>query len=179
MKKLAFVVVALALSVLVIADQPPKGPHGGAGPAGKSNTAFLELLEKDPETWEIVEGGAWGKMQYNPVGSTCDFKMNGHGLEPDTDYTLIHYPEPQTTWPWPVNVLAQGTTNGGGNIHVEGSVDPQADSPVDNDADPPVGQKIWLVLTADINNDGELAGWNPAEYLFEQRLIGFDDTDVP
>jgi hypothetical protein len=62
------------------------GKHGGAG---NSNTAHLYLYEKDPNTWEIVEDGAWGKMTYD-----CDsFVFNGHGLDAREDYTLIYYPD--------------------------------------------------------------------------------------
>lgn len=89
-------------------------------------------------------------------------------LEANTDYSLVYYPEPQTTWPWPVTVIANGTSNKGGNIHLTGSYDFGADL---TDA------KIWLVLSNDIVG-GSLSGWNPSEYLFEYDLISYDDTDI-
>jgi len=61
---------------------------------------------------------------------------------------LIYYPEPQTNWPWPVTVLATGTSNYGSAIHLAGSYDLSADL---------AGDKIWLVLTSDIVG-GSLSG---------------------
>jgi len=162
-----------------------KGPHGQAG---KSNIAHLHLFEKDPSTWEIVEDGAWGKMKYNLAGSTFDFVFNGHGLESNTEYTLIYYADP-----WPGNhpgaFIASGTTNDEGDIHIMGSVDLKMDLPHPDDANHSPGQdgapdtgdegaKIWLVLSSDYDADGKkMIGWHPTEYLFEHNLITFDDTD--
>ena len=152
--------------VFVLAAMMSPVIAGKHGPKGKSNVAHLYLYEKDPDTWGIVEDGAWGKMKYNLSGPTFDFVFNGHGLEANIDYSLIYYPEPQTTWPWPVTVIASGSSNGGGNIHLENSYEFDADL---NDA------KIWLVLSEDLNADDELAGWNPTEYLFEHNLITYTD----
>ncbi len=113
------------------------------------------LVEKNPDDWTIVEGGAWGVLNYKASGK---FVFNGKGLEPNTDYTLIEYPKPQDTWPWPVNEMASGTSNGKGNINLEGNFDIEP------------GDYIWLVLTDDIVG-GSLSGWNPTEYLFEYDVI--------
>ena len=173
MRKVLFVLVVaalvLALPTAVLAAKPDKGLKGLKGQAGESNVAFVELWEKDPSNgWEIIEDGAWGKLEYNLSGDEFEYVFNGHGLEANTDYSLIYYPEPQTTWPWPVTVIDSGTTNRGGNINLVGSVDLGMDL---DDA------KIWLVLTADINAASELEGWNPSECLFEYDLISYDDTD--
>ena len=157
MKKIAIlgIVVALVLTLGVSPVFAAKGDTPANDKAGK-----LYLYEKDAD-WGIVWDGAWGKMNYKLVGSNIDFVFNGHELDAKTDYSLIYYPEPQTTWPHPVQVLASGTSNRGGNIHLAGSADLGVSS----------GIKIWLVLSADINNAGELAGWNLSEYLFEHNLI--------
>ena len=146
--------------------------------SGKSN-AELYLYEKDPTDWTIVEDGAWGKLRYNLAGDEFEYGFNGHGLEAYTDYSLIYYPELQTYWPWPVIVIDSGMTNNGGNINLAGSVDlgMNLDGPID-EYNLDGGAKIWLVLTADINAEGKLAGWNPTEYLFENNLIFYDDTDI-
>lgn len=172
MKRLlmAAVVVAIAASlmstpVLAKGDNPANNRSGGVG---KSNNAFLYLYEKDPVSWNISWGEdmALGKMKFNLEGQTFDFLFNGHGLEAATNYSLIYYPEPQTTWPWPVEVLATGMSNDEGDIHLDGSVElPDGLS----DA------KIWLVLDGDIVG-GELSGWNPSEYLFEHNLITYTYT---
>ena len=173
MKKL--IAISLAVVLVLTLGAGVALAAGKNGQAGKSNVGHLYLYEKDPTDWSIVEDGAWGKMKYNLSGSTFDFVFNGHGLEANTDYSLIYYPELQTTWPWPVTVIDSGMTNNGGNINLAGSVELNMDLPDPNN--PQDGAKIWLVLTADIIN-GELAGWNPTEYLFENNLIKYDDTDV-
>jgi len=157
--------------------------RGKTGPAGKSNVGHLYLVEKDPVSWEIVEGGAWGKMKYNLSGSTFDFVFNGHGLEAGVDYCLIYYPDP---WPGTDLIcLGSATANGGGNVHIAGSNDTgdlpaltdwnHPDNP--NSSDSTIeGAKIWLVLCDDVNSG--MTGWNPGEYLFETEGIFFDDTDV-
>ncbi|MBN2315542.1 MAG: hypothetical protein JXM79_16560 [Sedimentisphaerales bacterium] len=179
------IVVSLLLSLTAIPIVMAAGPNG---PAGKSNTGHLNLYEKDPATWEIVEGGANGKMTYNLSGSEFEFVFNGHGLEAEVEYRLIYYPDP-----WPGNgliCLGCATANGGGNVHIQNSVD-TGDLPAagDENADPStttypdgiVGAKIWLVPADDVECDSsvgtKMIGWNPAQCLFEGDLISFDDTD--
>ncbi len=172
MKKLLMLLLAMCLLVALptaaFAASPAKGKKGLEGQAGKSNNAFIELWEKDPATWDIVQDGAWGRMKYKLEGPEFNYHFNGHGLEIQTNYSLIYYPEPQTTWPWPVTVITSGMSNEDGDIHLKGSYELDMDL---NDA------KIWLVLTDDIV-DGELSGWNPTEYLFEYDLISYNDTNI-
>jgi len=169
----AVLVSLLAVSmVFAKVDMENRGGGKHKGQAGKSNIAHLYLYEKDPDTWEIVEDGAWGKMKYNLAGSTFDFVFNGHGLEPGYEYTLIYYLDP-----WPGNgliCLGDGTANGDGNVHIMDSVD-TGDLPASGDEDD--GAKIWLVLSNDVDCGVKMIGWNPTEYLFEHNLITFDDTD--
>ena len=75
------------LLTLVLAGTTVLARGGPSGRAGKSMMSHLYLFEKDPETWDIVDDGAWGKMSYD-----CDsFVFNGHGLEPEEEYELINY----------------------------------------------------------------------------------------
>ena len=179
MKKFIPIMVAVVL-VLGLCALPAlaKGPNG---PAGKSNTAHLYLYEKDPSgSWPIVEDGAWGKMKYNLSGPTFDFVFNGHELEAYEDYSLIYYADP---WPGdnPGALIASGTSNEFGDIHLGGSVDLGMDLPCWPDANYccPGGAKIWLVLSDDYDDvEAEMTGWNPTEYLFEHNLITYDDTGV-
>jgi len=175
-KKLLSGLVSFALlaSLLAVSMVFAKGPHGQAG---KSNIAHLYLYEKDPGTWEIVEDGAWGKMKYNLAGSTFDFVFNGHGLESNTEYTLIYYADP-----WPGNhpgaLIASGTTNDEGDIHIMGSAELTMDLPDSVDANYPGGAKIWLVLSSDYDaTNKKMVAWDPTEYLFEHNLITFNHTD--
>ncbi|MEE8582656.1 MAG: hypothetical protein V3S61_02135, partial [Dehalococcoidales bacterium] len=166
--------IALAGPALVAA-QPnwdDKGLKGYIGQAGNSNNAFMELWEKDSETWDINPDGAWGKLKYSLTGTTFDFHFNGHGLEPLTEYALIYYPDP---WPGAdLIIFDTATTNDGGNITIKGSYEiPYL--PTNEDEND--GAKIWLVLSGDVG-DGEMAGWNPGEYLFEYDLIAFNADTI-
>ena len=176
MKRLVLVALACAVVVSLVAGSTVMAA-GKHGQAGKPN-AELYLYVKDPSTWKIVQDGAWGKLKYNLSGDRFEYGFNGHGLEANTAYSLIYYPEPQATWPWGVTVIGDGMTNHGGNINLAGSVDlgMNLTGPLDP-YNPQGGAKIWLVITADINASSQLTGWNPTEYLFENNLITYEDTD--
>jgi hypothetical protein len=166
----------LGMILLLSMAIPAVYAKGSNGQSGKSNVAHLYLFEKTgvPD-WDIVEDGAWGKLKYNLAGSTFDFVFNGHGLEPLTDYTLIYYADP---WPGTGSKsIVMGTSNDEGDIHLMGSPD-IGDIPIAGDAN--AGAKIWLVLSSHITvTAGEVSfdSWDASEYLFEDALIGYDDTD--
>ncbi|UCB59295.1 MAG: hypothetical protein JSV67_03095 [Thermoplasmatales archaeon] len=149
-----------------------KGPHGRAG---RSFIGHLYLFEKNPETWEIIENGSRGKMKYVIMGPTFSFVFNAHKLEPDSNYTLIYYPDP---WPGENLIcLGDAITNEDGNINIKGSV-LTGDLPNETiDLNYPNGSKIWLVLTEDVDCENQkMIGWNPTEYLFEHNLIRYIQT---
>jgi len=133
------------------------------GPAGNSNIAHLYLYEKTPSgEWPIVDGGAWGKMEYKLSGPKFDFVFNGKGLDADIEYSLIIY-RPDY---WPAEeliILGTATANKGGNVHIADSIEVSGEI---------VGVKVWLVLSSDVA-EGGMTAWNPAEYLFENDLITF------
>ncbi len=144
--------------------------------AGRSHMGHLYLHEKDPDTWEIVEDGAWGKMTFNLSGASLRIVFNGHGLEADSAYTLIYYPDP---WPGEGLIcLGEGTADEFGNVHIAGTAD-HGDLPAVTDANREDGAKLWLVLSEDVDcgEESQMVGWQPTEYLFEYDLITFDDTD--
>lgn len=156
---------------------PALAKKGKSDQSGKSNIAQLYLYEKDPSSWEIVEDGAWGKMTYRLKGKEFWFRFEGHGLEAGVSYSLIYYPDP---YPGIGGVcFASGEADDFGNVKLRGSVD-CGDLPIE--ADKNDGAKIWLVLSSDYSTDepgiqGHMVAWNPTEYLFENNLIDFDDTD--
>ena len=168
-------VIALT-SVAYVSAMPTEkipGLKGMVGPAGHSNNGFVELWEKDSTDWSIVEEGAWAKMRYSLTGDTFDFHFNAHGLEPEVSYSLIYYPDP---WPGTgLIVLGEGTPNEEGHLLVKGSADIGVSLPIEGDDNE--GAKIWLVLTADIGEEG-MVGWTPSEYLFEYALITFDRPEL-
>lgn len=173
MIKKMMMLAALTVSCCMVAS--PVLAKGKTGSAGRSNTAHLYLFEKDPATWDIVAGGAWGKMRYRLASTMFDYVFNGHWLVPETNYTLIYYPDP---WPGSGLIcLGNGMSDDEGDVHIKGAVD-TGDLPAATDEN--IGAKIWLVLSQDVNcNAGatEMIGWDPTQYLFEYDLITFDDTE--
>lgn len=163
----AILLLAGILNVTTEAKKPNKNN-------GNSNVGHLYLFEKDPETWEIIKQGAWGKMKYNLSGSEFEFQFNGHSLEPGLCYTLIYYPDP-----WPGNgliFLGEAIAGKSGNINIMNSLI-TGDIPMEDDDNYPDGGKIWLVLSQDIDLRMQcMIGWNPTDYLFENNIIKFQDT---
>lgn len=113
----------------------------------------LPLYEKDGE-WQVVSDGANGLMSYDHDSVS----VTASGLENSTNYTLIEYPEPQTTWPWPVVEIVSGDTDASGNLTLNANYSVKA------------GEKYWIVKT-DALVDGAMSGWNPSDYLFEAFVI--------
>lgn len=131
----------------------PKGPADYWGLNNPGMASHLYLYEKDSD-WNLVPDGALGKMTY----TEGKIVFNGKGLEPETDYSLIEYPEPQITWPHPIFVVGSEMTKKNGTLHIS------ADYVVGP------GGKYWLAPTSDLMGSS-LSGWNPTEYLFEYNLI--------
>ena len=163
------VVFVLAALLVAFISQSAMSQRVPSGPAGRSDVGHLYLFEKNPDNWEIVKGGAWGKMTYDLCGSTFDFVFNGHKLHPDWNYTLIYYPDP---WPGKGLIcLGDGKADQYGDVHIMNQVN-TGNLPATFDSNYPNGAKIWLVLSADVNCDSAMMiGWNPTKYLFEHNLI--------
>ncbi len=147
-----------------------------------NNPQNLYLYEKDPADWTIVEGGAWGKYNYKLVGTGKDTAIsgvfNGHGLIAGKEYSLIYYPEvapnPWLKGGWKVVIIGSAKANAGGNVNIKGTAKigvPDNQHTI-GDYVSQKGDKIWLVLSSDINSTTDnMTGWHPTEYLFEQKLI--------
>lgn len=152
------VFLSLSLSLLIVPPAlavKPNGPSAANGLDHPGQVSQLYLYEKD-SAWAPVEGGAWGQMTFGSNTDGSDFVFNGHGLVPDTDYTLIKY----NGTDWPVaHCLASGTSNNGGKLNLSGVMDNY-------------GDKVWLVLSSDVDcNADKLIDWNPSAYLFEYNVI--------
>lgn len=193
MKKI-IISMTVALTVVSMLAIPAfasgkSGPGGKPDLAGKSNVGHVSLVEKNPNDWGVVEGGACGQFNYKLSGEGANTEVsgvfNGHGLIADEDYSLIYYPEPAPN-PWPaggieVFVIGEGTANEEEDVHIAGSaiIGEPDKQPLGGDYDYQLGDKIWLVLSDDLSvttyDDGEvhlhIVNWNPAEYLFEDDLI--------
>jgi len=142
----------------------------------------IYLYEKDPSNWDIIGSGAWGFLDYRPAGTEFKFLFVGKKLEPFQEYTLIYYPD---SWPGENLIcLGSGTADELGKIKLVGKGDPaNPDYVGPADTGDLSGAKIWLVLTSDVDCYGsgpippQMTGWTPEEYLFENTLITFVDTD--
>ncbi|MCW4016912.1 MAG: hypothetical protein NWF06_11120 [Candidatus Bathyarchaeota archaeon] len=178
-------IIMIAMVALMIVTVVPVFAAKTISPAAtnglqKGKTDHLYLYEKDSETWDIVEDGAWGKLNINTNKGT--FVFNGHALEPETAYVLICYQDP---WPGTDSlVLGSATSNEEGNVHIKGSIDydilPSYTYDTDGDEVADVeGSKIWLVLASDFDDEEptEMSGWTPSEYLFEFDLINQSEIE--
>jgi predicted ribosomally synthesized peptide with SipW-like signal peptide len=126
----------------------------GPGPTQLGDKLFLDN-KSGPTDWYFVPDQTWGLLQWKADSS---FSFAAQGLAVDTGYSLIYYPEPQTTWPWPVTVIASDNSDGNGELTLSGSLPTVSDG------------KIWLVLSDDVTG-GQMTVWNPTSYLFESNLV--------
>jgi hypothetical protein len=188
LKQLSILILLIATMIAPTVMAKPgsdKGHHKGKDKEKHLQAAYnglnkgngakhLYLYEKDPETWEIVEDGAWGKITYIPKKDK--FIFNGHGLEEDgVSYDLINY-APGVNWtrdpypePWPgenSTEIASGIVNEEGNIHLKGSWNGTIGEETHN-----IDGKVWLVLSEDFVLDTGMTGWTPTEYLFEYDIV--------
>ena len=168
MKRLIAIALAIVMVLTVLAIPAMAAPGGKDNPAN-DNPQNLYLYEKDPSTWNIVWGGAWGKYNYRLSGTTISGPFNGHGLVAGTGYTLISYNDP---WGSAHVVIGSGVADSLGDVAIKATADlgVDGDSTWDQSGAPGDGYKIWLVLTADMSGSS-LTGWNPSAYLFEHNLI--------
>ena len=213
MRKRKVLLVVIMLAVLASATaMAGQGGNKKGMIETKAGTLFLFqkcdalLAEQDPEAydalgcptadgpWPILPTKRWGQMKYNLLGDKFRFSFEGKKLVPNTDYTLVYYPDP---WPGE-NLICLGsrTSNDAGNLQINGCVDIPKGLPVPEDENyspkspsGAVGAKIWLVRAADVDCVGipaadetteesavpavppQMIGWTPQDYLFEGNLI--------
>jgi hypothetical protein len=178
---LTVLILALSLTTVAFASKDENnGKHLAKGKQIKtekldeaekhrSPVEHLYLYEKDPETWEIVEDGAVGKLTI--LTHKDKYIFNARGLELEMDYSLMNY-APGTDWseetypnPWPgedSTEIGKDTSNEEGTVHMKGDWDTATEG------------KIWLVLDADFDTDldpSQMIGWSPTRYLFEYELL--------
>lgn len=131
-------------------------------------TVYLENKQPNLPTtdaWWVQHDGISGEMTYNVKDSTFDFSFTGVAPLSSTTYYLIAYNDP---WGTPATTLGSATSDGSGNITISGTLDLGFDL---------TNQKVWLVTDADYNQaSSTMAGWNPANYLFEAGLMDYYDS---
>ena len=168
------ILVPTILAVVVFTVFAPIAVNGYFG-----TTREFYLVQKDPSTWQPVEGGAKARIRYNCKHEMFCFNIFAYRLEPYEEYSLIYYADP---WPGdnPGAHLGTWTASSLGVIYDGCTVELNMDLPHPDDANYPGGAKLWLVLTSDYNVClHRMIAWNPTEYLFETQLVTYDDTGVP
>lgn len=138
-----------------------------------SDMRVLRLENKD-DAWAPIDDGIYGILTYDCKAQKFNYTFEGYGLQ-DVEYDLIYYADP---WPGdnPGALIGSGTASGG-RLSLSGSVELNTDLPNPADWNHPDGAKIWLVTSSDYDGS-KMTAWNPKDYLFEMRLITYDDTGV-
>jgi len=159
--------VLLGLAVIAMFAVPVAMACGGNACRGRQ---VLRLLQKDPDTWEPVPGGAYVDL----IGVNGRvLQAHGQGLEPKTSYTLIYYGNPglgiNDVWPH-ATCIGTKQSNGAGRINFAARV-PYCDSLMELMGDG-IPQKFWLVPSSDVDCDAQqMTAWNPEDILFETMAI--------
>jgi hypothetical protein len=161
-----------------LCDDPTLELVGPVGQSGKSQVAHTNFLPAVQSTGLPAEADDWARMMYFWVGSTFDFVFNAHRLEPATLWTLVAIAGDGTGI-----CLGNGTVNGGGQLHILGSVDPEANFPTDLDPFAPrteatVDATVQLIPTATV--DCTTGAITPGEgnMLVSSFGVRFVDVDV-
>ncbi|WP_035056936.1 hypothetical protein [Desulfuromonas sp. TF] len=123
---------------------------------GASGEKTLMLHAKDPGTWQIIEGGAAGRLIYDVDNG--NFSFSAWGLGAETAYALVRHAND----PAEGRILAQGVSGQEGALELSGSWQSWT-------------MKICLVPASDLSIDGDqarLTDWHPERYLFEYKILG-------
>lgn len=173
MKKLSILPI-LSLLLLV--------PFASALMTFQNDYLEIGLAEKNPSTWEIIPGGANGKviLSYSvnfidrlknfflqtPLSQTA--RANIYGLNPGWNYTLIYYGfnEHNDEWDFATCITSGKTSTQGYLKMVSGNFNW---TPFVNNGR---NEKFWIVRSEDVNCEtNRMLAWNPSEYLFESSVI--------
>ena len=153
---------------------------GPVGQSGQSQVAHVEFSVAGADETSDDDTSPWARMSYFWVGSSFDFIFNAHNLTPASEYTLMVAADDGSAV-----CLASGTVNGGGQLHLMGSVDPDASFPQGLDpfaprTDDTVDATAKLVPSASVDCDAGTAS-APADgdvVLTSEEGIRFVDVDV-
>jgi hypothetical protein len=157
-----------------ICGQDGETAVGPLGQAGASHVAHVNF-----EVGEDSDSDAWARMMYFWVGSSFDFVLNAHGLEPGSEWTLVARAADDSGI-----CIADGTVNPGGQLHIADSI--ELDSHLPDDLDPfeptpegedPAGTGMQLMPTADMDCDAGTGETEDEDALASEHDIRFVDVD--
>src|SRR4030042_4949363 len=106
MKKLMIFMIVMMFVILpsaVMADENGEAKAGRLFLFQKCDVSLIPISGHDSfgcpnipsGPWPIFpDNKMWGKLDYSLWGDTFKFSFSGRGLLPDTNYTLIYYPDP-------------------------------------------------------------------------------------
>ena len=131
----------------------------------------LKLVQKNPFTWEEVDGGHGNVLLSHGVkNQKVEFRAHAIvlGMIPNMDYTLVYYGAEGHNDEWDyVTCISSGTTNKHGNVRLPSGVFDY--SSMINDG---IAQKFWVVPTMDLDcENNRFLVWAPTIYLFETETI--------
>jgi hypothetical protein len=178
----------------------PNAPWPAYNPSDPDECQWRVLhLEDKDDQWipeaagdRVPSDGVWepdfastakGTLRYDCKGPTFRYKFEAEGLQENMSYKLIYYADP---WPGTGTDGAAGCRIATLAADSDGRIGPTGLQETDLGMDLPQpsdwnashsGAKIWLVPASDYSG-GEMVAWNPDNYLFEMRLINYNDTEV-
>jgi hypothetical protein len=156
--------------------------QGPEGQSGASHVAHTDFGMIDPQTGASIDSTSSATMMYFWYGSTFDFVFNAHQLPAGSQWTLTYQPEPLPSSG--VVCLGSATVNGGGQLHLAGSVELDSNLPpaLDPTADPatqPEDALLALVLSDDVDcAGGTMTNFESDMYLWSKSRVRFIDTDL-
>lgn len=165
-KTISFCLVALAILSIF--------PVVSATSYFGNTVGTLNLQEKNPSDWSVVENGAHGIIKLTTVSTPWKIVQQRasvmvYDLIPKTEYQLIYYGnnEFNDVWPYATCIGVPRRTSTQGFFSSGSSVVNHLDMANDD-----IAQKFWVVLASDVDCDqGKMIAWNPTEYLFEEHTI--------
>ena len=147
------------------------GPLGQSGASHVAHVAFEAAEDSDSE--------AWGRMMYFWIGSSFDYVLNAHRLEPGTEWTLIARAADDSAI-----CLGDGTVNPGGQLHLRDSLELESHLPEDLDpfeptpeGEDPAGTSLELVPSDDVDCDAGTAATEDEDALASAHDIRFVDVE--
>jgi len=136
------------------------------------------LLSKNPSyDKRLAYQQRFGAVLYERQAPTFNFRVDVLGLLPLHQYTLIYFPDPMPG----DNLLCLGSgfSNEQGKLLFAHNIEINTHMPADYDANFPNGARLRLVLSSDVDcKSRKFVDWRPSEYLFDTRLISYNDTDL-